>query len=159
MLYIVNIKSHHMRHLTPLDIGALARQARTAAGLTQTQLGARIGASRFWVAEFEHGKAGAELGLVLKALRALGLAFTVGPKEIPRSQTPVPAVTDHKRTALPMINLAEVLARSTSLTYSPPRSAILHVIHKSRGTGAFKSAVSATTGSTSAKSARPKRKK
>jgi DNA-binding XRE family transcriptional regulator len=56
-------------------IGSLVRETRTAAGLTQTELANRIGASRFWVAEFEKGKPGAELGLALKAIAALGLVL------------------------------------------------------------------------------------
>ena len=71
-----------MRFLTPKDLGALARDARIGAGMTQAQLGEKIGASRFWVAEFERGKSRAELGLTLKALRALELVLTVEPKDL-----------------------------------------------------------------------------
>jgi DNA-binding XRE family transcriptional regulator len=60
-------------------IGALVRDTRTAAGLTQTELANRISASRFWVSEFEKGKPSAELGLALKALHALGLAVQIEP--------------------------------------------------------------------------------
>jgi DNA-binding XRE family transcriptional regulator len=60
-------------------VGALVREARTTAGLTQTELANRIGASRFWVAEFEKGKPGAELGLALKALVALRIAVRIEP--------------------------------------------------------------------------------
>ena len=65
---------------TPLNsaaVGALVRETRVADGLTQTQLGERIGASRFWVAAFEKGKPSAELGLALKAIQALGLVISV----------------------------------------------------------------------------------
>ncbi len=72
-------------------IGALVRDTRMAAGLTQTELANRIGASRFWVAEFERGKPSAELGLALKALHALGLAVQIEPTsaapEAARSRT------------------------------------------------------------------------
>ena len=61
-------------------IGSLVRDTRTAAGVTQTELANRIGASRFWVAEFEKGKPGAELGLALKALAALGLTVRLEPE-------------------------------------------------------------------------------
>lgn len=63
--------------VTPIDFGALVREARERRGWTQTVLGARIGASRFWVAEFERGKAGAELGLALRAVAAVGLRLKV----------------------------------------------------------------------------------
>lgn len=60
------------RTINPAVIGSLVRQARTTAGLSQTELGHRIGASRFWVAQLEKGKPGAELGLAIKALEAVG---------------------------------------------------------------------------------------
>jgi DNA-binding XRE family transcriptional regulator len=55
------------------------REGREAAGLTQTQLAERIGASRFWVAAFEKGKPSVELGLALKAIQALGLPISIRP--------------------------------------------------------------------------------
>lgn len=67
------------RNVNAATIGALVRDTRTAAGLTQTELANRIGASRFWVAEFEKGKPSAELGLALKALHALGLTVQIDP--------------------------------------------------------------------------------
>lgn len=63
--------------LTPALLGAIVRDARRAAGISQTELGERIGASRFWVTAFERGKAGAELGLALKAAEALGCIIEV----------------------------------------------------------------------------------
>lgn len=89
MLTIINIPhmwtitntNATMRFLTPRELGALVRDTRLSAGVTQAGLGAQIGASRYWVAEFERGKAGAELGLTLKALRALKLVLTVEHEE------------------------------------------------------------------------------
>lgn len=69
------------RSLTPKEIGALVREARNEARLTQAELGEKIGASRYWVAAFERGKPRAELGLALKALRALRLVVSIEPKE------------------------------------------------------------------------------
>lgn len=60
-------------------VGTLVRETRVAAGLTQSQLAERIGASRFWVAQFEKGKPGAELGLAIRAINALGLSLHVAP--------------------------------------------------------------------------------
>lgn len=70
-----------VRFLTPKDLGVVVREARVAAGLTQAALADKIGASRFWVAEFERGKPRAEVGLALKALRALKLTITIQSKE------------------------------------------------------------------------------
>ena len=68
-----------LSYVNAATVGALVREARTTAGLTQTELANRIGASRFWVAEFEKGKPSAELGLALQALHALGLAMQIQP--------------------------------------------------------------------------------
>lgn len=69
---------------SPADLGALVREARERRGWTQTELGTRIGASRFWVAAFERGKPGAELGLSLHAAAAVGLRLRA---ERPKSMT------------------------------------------------------------------------
>jgi transcriptional regulator with XRE-family HTH domain len=45
--------------------------------MTQAELARSIGASRSWVFQVERGNAGAEIGLVLKALKALGLMLDV----------------------------------------------------------------------------------
>jgi transcriptional regulator with XRE-family HTH domain len=66
-----------MRPKAPEDLGAVARQARIALGLSQTELGAQIGASRYWVASFEKGNPGAELGRVMAVLSALGIGLQV----------------------------------------------------------------------------------
>ena len=65
--------------LTPALLGARLKEARLKAGLSQTELGERIGASRFWVAEFENGKETVELGLVLRALSAAGVVLLIAP--------------------------------------------------------------------------------
>ena len=101
------------RRLTPATIGALVRDARVAAGLSQSQLGNRVGASRFRVAQFEKGKPSAELGLALKALHALGLAVRVGER---RSAAPsAQAVRAGAATsAPPAIDLGWIIAASVS---------------------------------------------
>ncbi len=58
---------------TPADVGALIRDRRKARGLLQADLAASLGVSRLWVGEIERGKAGANLGLVLRALNTLGV--------------------------------------------------------------------------------------
>jgi transcriptional regulator with XRE-family HTH domain len=63
----------------PADIGALVREARAEAGLTQTQLARHMGASREWVINLEQGRPGLSLDLVLRALAETGLIMLVEP--------------------------------------------------------------------------------
>ena len=65
----------HIR--TPLDLGLVIRQQRRDLRLNQTELAARVGVGRQWIVAIEHGKARAELGLVLRTLAALDLILTV----------------------------------------------------------------------------------
>lgn len=64
-----------MRIKTAGALGELVRDQRKQRGWSQTQLAEKIGASRLWVSQFENGKETVELGLVLKALRALDLGI------------------------------------------------------------------------------------
>jgi HTH-type transcriptional regulator/antitoxin HipB len=66
-----------MRIRTPTDLGAVIRDTRRQRGLDQQTLAQRIGVSRQWVIEVEKGKSRAEVGLVLRALDALGVHLTV----------------------------------------------------------------------------------
>jgi len=58
---------------TPADLGAAIRDRRKQLGLDQATLAKRIGVSRQWVIEVERGHARAALGLVLRAVDALGI--------------------------------------------------------------------------------------
>jgi len=58
---------------TPADVGALIRDRRRVLELDQADLARMIGVSRLWVNQVEKGKPGASLGLVLRALDALGV--------------------------------------------------------------------------------------
>jgi transcriptional regulator with XRE-family HTH domain len=75
---------------TPADVGAAIRQRRSALGLDQSALAARIGATRQWVIAIEQGHPRAALGLVLRALAALDLTLnTVSAKPtVPGTSTP-----------------------------------------------------------------------
>lgn len=61
---------------TPAAIGALMKDRRRALGLDQADLAIQIGVSRLWVNQVERGKPGASLGLVLRALAALGIELS-----------------------------------------------------------------------------------
>jgi HTH-type transcriptional regulator / antitoxin HipB len=63
------------------DLGLLIRDRRKQLGLDQRALAERVGVSRQWIGAVEGGKASAELGLVLKALRALDVEFSVAVRE------------------------------------------------------------------------------
>jgi HTH-type transcriptional regulator/antitoxin HipB len=67
-----------MRVRTPHDIGLTIRDRRIELGLDQTELARRIGVSRQWLVEIEKGKPRAEIGLLLRALRALDLEVWLG---------------------------------------------------------------------------------
>ena len=58
---------------TPAELGAVVRDRRKQQKLNQAAFAEQIGVSRQWVIELEHGHAGAELGLVLRALDALNI--------------------------------------------------------------------------------------
>lgn len=58
---------------TPADIGTLIRARRRALDMDQAKLAERVGVNRLWVNQLERGKPGASMGLVLRALAALGL--------------------------------------------------------------------------------------
>lgn len=66
-----------MRIQSERDLGLQIRDRRNRLGWSQADLAGRIGASRRWVVEVEQGKPRAELGLVLRALAALGLSLNL----------------------------------------------------------------------------------
>jgi HTH-type transcriptional regulator/antitoxin HipB len=58
---------------TPIEVGAVIRDRRKHLKLDQATLAGRIGVSRQWIIQIEHGRPRAELGLVLRALDALDI--------------------------------------------------------------------------------------
>ena len=76
---------------TPADLGAAIRDRRRQLGLDQATLAKRIGVSRQWVIAIERGRSRAELGLVLRALDALGIRLNIGSGDAPDRVT-TPAV-------------------------------------------------------------------
>lgn len=80
---------------TPAQLGAAIRDRRKALGVRQSELAKRIGASRQWVIDLEKGHPGAELGLVLRAVNAMGLMleiFLPNPKPKLRSGPDIDAI-------------------------------------------------------------------
>jgi HTH-type transcriptional regulator / antitoxin HipB len=83
---------------TPADLGALIRGRRKELGLDQAGLAERIGVNRKWVIGIERGRARAELGIVLRALGALGIRLD--------------AITDKpsaKSVSVPSINIDDIV--------------------------------------------------
>jgi len=71
-----NMKDIPLR--TVEKLGSTIRLKRKEKGLSQAALAARLGVERKWVLRLEAGNHAAELGLVLKALEALGVqAFLI----------------------------------------------------------------------------------
>jgi DNA-binding XRE family transcriptional regulator len=60
------------------DIANAVRGRRLELGLSQDDLATRANVSRKWIYEFEAGKPGAVLRIVLSVMDALGLAFSIG---------------------------------------------------------------------------------
>lgn len=78
------------------ELASAVRAERKRLGLSQSVLAERAGVGREWMIGLEKGKATAEIGLVLRTLRALGLTVQLDSK---------PEMPESKR-----INLDELLA-------------------------------------------------
>lgn len=66
-----------MRLRTAADLGALIRERRVKLGMDQSDLAEKAGTSRKWIVEVEQGKPRAEIGLVLRTLKALGVTLDI----------------------------------------------------------------------------------
>jgi transcriptional regulator with XRE-family HTH domain len=66
-----------VRVLRLSSIAALVRQRRRQLGWSQVRLAKETGTSRTWVIELQIAKATVELGLALRALKALGLELRI----------------------------------------------------------------------------------
>jgi HTH-type transcriptional regulator/antitoxin HipB len=69
-----------MKIRTGSELGLVLRERRRELGLTQAELAGRIGVSRQWVGKVEKGLQRADLGLALRAIRALDLVLDVRPE-------------------------------------------------------------------------------
>lgn len=66
-----------MRIRTAADLGASIRERRVKLGMDQSDLAKKAGTSRKWIVEVEQGKPRAEIGLVLRTLKALGVSLDI----------------------------------------------------------------------------------
>jgi HTH-type transcriptional regulator / antitoxin HipB len=69
---------------TPADLGAVIRDRRKQLKLDQAAFAKRIGVSRQWIIDIEHGHPRAELALVLRALDALDIRIDADAEKTPR---------------------------------------------------------------------------
>ncbi|XBB66033.1 helix-turn-helix domain-containing protein [Nocardioides sp. WV_118_6] len=56
------------------QMGALVKQARLRAAMSQADLAALVGVTRQWVIAFESGSSTSRIGLAIRAVQAVGLA-------------------------------------------------------------------------------------
>ncbi len=77
-----------MRVRTATDLGAFIRKRRVKLGMHQADLAEKAGTSRKWIVEAEQGKPRAEIGLVLRTLRTLGVSLDLAAD---RAQKTAPA--------------------------------------------------------------------
>ncbi len=78
-------------------VGAAVASARRERGLTQSVLAEQAGVSRAWLAKLEAGHRGAEIGLVIAVLRAMGLEFAVEETAFTSAQQEVLAAWERSR--------------------------------------------------------------
>jgi HTH-type transcriptional regulator/antitoxin HipB len=76
----------------PADLGAVIRDRRKQLKLDQSTFAKRIGVSRQWVIAVERGHARAALGLVLRAIDALGIRLDASMEQTSRRGSTASAV-------------------------------------------------------------------
>lgn len=80
-----------MQIRTDTDLGLVIRARRQELGLDQASLAERAGVSRQWIVEVEGGKPRAEVALVLRTLRALGLEVRTSTAGAPSAESDGPS--------------------------------------------------------------------
>jgi HTH-type transcriptional regulator / antitoxin HipB len=90
------------------DLGALVRDRRKSAGLTQAELAKRLGTSPRWLSELERGKPTAELEMALRALNALDVPLSAGEPLASRPSSK-PASSRASNDARPRINVNDLV--------------------------------------------------
>jgi len=74
-----------MRMRTASDLGAFIRERRTKLGMDQVALAEKAATSRKWLNEVEQGKPRAEIGLVLRTLKTLGVSIDLQIDSLPKA--------------------------------------------------------------------------
>ena len=116
-----------MRLKTPCDYGLVIREERRRQGLTQQALATVVGVGRQWIIAVEQGKAGAELGLVLRALQVLGVQIV---------REPVQSGTETRANIYKAPTRAPIGQRNLDRA----RAAVLHFMAESQARGPVRGA-------------------
>ena len=74
-----------MKIRTAIDLGAFIRERRIKLGMDQSDLAEKAGTSRKWIVEVEQGKPRAEIGLVLRTLKTLGVSLDIAVDRIEKT--------------------------------------------------------------------------
>jgi HTH-type transcriptional regulator/antitoxin HipB len=86
-----------MRIRNTTDLGAFIRDRRAQLGLDQVELAERAGTSRKWLIE-EQGKPRAEIGLILRTLKALGVSLDLKTDAAEETPSPKPTAVTCRQT-------------------------------------------------------------
>ncbi len=78
------------------DLGIILARARTARGLTQREVAARLGVTQKWISAVEQGKSRAWIDKVLELTYFLGVQITASPDEVapPSAPSDAPSIDD-----------------------------------------------------------------
>jgi HTH-type transcriptional regulator/antitoxin HipB len=66
-------------------LGAFIRERRVTLAMDQSDLAKKAGTSRKWIVEVEQGKQRAEIGLVLRTLKTLGVSLDIAVDRTPKA--------------------------------------------------------------------------
>jgi transcriptional regulator with XRE-family HTH domain len=107
-----------------VDSGAIIREARTDAGLTQRELAARAGTSQATLSAYESGYKQPSAATLARILAAAGRRLATEPAERPVVQVGEAELARRARTLLDVLSLADLLPseHSAELRYPPLRS-------------------------------------
>jgi HTH-type transcriptional regulator/antitoxin HipB len=94
-----------MRIRTAQELGLVIRERRRKLGLSQKELAIQAQVGRQWLIAIEQGRPGAEIGLLLRTVNALGLQLGVDD-----GQTEKPAA--NAKNARPAVDLDAIIDRA-----------------------------------------------
>ena len=100
-----------MRVRSPGDLGAIAREQRRKAGLSQADVAERAGVTRQWLVRFERGNTEVSLSKAFAVLRTLEITVSATPPDIDTVESGRSVMIRIPRVEMPLLNM-ETLGRS-----------------------------------------------